>query len=184
MLQIFLLLSAIVSSFSELFPQYYLSWFNPRCYPWCHNPRCYPWYHNPWCHNPMSKKLIKNYNKYESYRFLAVLIVWSHIIYVLYNISPSITIIMTVILLNAFYYRSANLYLIAFMLIFYISYRKVDNKYLLFFSLLSILIGGSTIGIGRKGELYIDIIGRIVFSIGFFMFIYILVNLKKLKSWI
>ena len=161
-----LIIPAIISPLSELFPEYGVSYWKPRY------------------------KSVKFYNKVIYRRILAVILIWVPITLILFTNNPYITpiaisfIILSIYMREFKYSYSSKLYFIGFSFIFYILYDncnkhdendKCINKILL--SNIITLTGGYLILMGRKGNLLVDILGRIMFSIGFVLFI---LNLKTL----
>ena len=69
-------------------------------------------------------------------------------------------------------------HLIGFSIIYYILQKKetIQNKLIYIMYILSLLIGGSLMGKYRKHNLFLDIIGRLLFSFGFYNFAIILIK--------
>ena len=165
-----LYISAIIASFTELFPNFGFSYWLPR---------------------NMDKIF---YDNMLMGRILAVLITWGIIGYVLFNLAQIRTLFALVFILTSFYmrtvskkhtkYNSSGLYhLIGFLIIALIMSDNCANNMCIFKNFLSIcvlLFGGLLIGKGRYGYLQTDILGRFVFSIGFFLFVN---NLIKARNY-
>lgn len=165
-----LYISAFIASFTELFPDLGMSYWLPR---------------------NMDKIF---YDNMVICRALAALITWSIIGYVLFGLSKIKTIIALMFIMISFYKRTlsykhtknniSGLYhLIGFTIIALIMNNNCKDNMCIFKNFLSIFIllfGGSLIGKGRYGDIKIDIVGRLIFSIGFYLFVNNLI--KKIKK--
>lgn len=155
-------LTSVISVVTELFPAMGMSYFLPR-----------------------GGDNVEFYNKMLPWRVLAVLLVWSPILYKLYGINSIMTLIGGMFIMRAFYSRlygewiknnvaANNYYAIGFFIIVMImSLRCFELKCVLWnvLSVVVLLTGGSLIGVGRRGLMWIDLVGRVVFSTGFKLFI-------------
>jgi hypothetical protein len=163
-----LLLSALLSSLSELFPQFGLSYFLPR------------------------NQDTKMYDNRFYARIVIVVLVWLPITMSLYRISTNKTIIAVLLIMMAFYYKrdseqhsnnnSNLLYGIGFTLITLILNSKCSDESCIIKNILAtslIFIGGNLIGTGRTGSLKVDLSGRLIFTIGYFLFINQLISLQN-----
>jgi len=153
-----LVIPAIVSPFSELFPEYGISYWKPRY------------------------KSLKFYDKVYYRRILAVILTWIPITLFLLKLSPCLTLVSMTFIMTAFYTRRKNIYANSFYIfgLILISLILVNNGLRLnkiVLSAMLIITGGCLIQEGRTGKLEVDIIGRVIFSIGFVLFI---INLKSL----
>lgn len=157
-----LYVSAFIASFTELFPDLGMSYWLPR---------------------DMNNEF---YDEMLLTRFLAVLITWSIISLKLWKINKFKTIIALIFILTSFNMRwkakshfkynfSGIFHFIGFMIIASIM-SEVCKDCFNYVSVLVLLFGGILIGKGRYADLETDVIGRLVFSTGFYMFIY---NLKR-----
>jgi hypothetical protein len=157
-------MSIILSIITELFPDIGLSYYYPPT------------------------KSIQFYDKQEPLRWLIVAIVWIPIILALFKISKLYTLIATSFILFSFYINRNSTYkekfgnigylhLIGFVIIYNIIQNGENNtkKFLYLLYILSLLIGGSLMGANRGKNLSIDIIGRLLFSYGFYNFVTILI---------
>ena len=137
---------------------------------------------------PPDKSLLF-YDTREQLRWLVVIIVWIPIILALGKLSTILTIIASFFLFVSFFInKNSNykkkvgnigyLHLIGFSIIYYILQKKETNQNKLIYILyiLSLLIGGSLMGKYRKHNLFIDILGRFLFSFGFYNSAIILIN--------
>lgn len=141
---------AFLSPFTELFPEFGLSYFLPR----------------------NQDKVF--YDQRLSARLLTVILVWTPIALKLYQISKIRTILAIPLIMTGFYLKRLskhhtqdNLSPILYTLgLSIIALTLRDPIFLIL-----MLIGGSLMSQGRTGSLKIDWLGRIIFSIGFLRFI-------------
>ncbi len=154
-------ISALLASLSELFPSFGLSYFLPR------------------------SKNIEFYDSKYWHRIFLVLIVWTPIIIYLANISENKTLVAIIFILISFSLRTeyalhrkypfaGNLHIIGFIIIISILNTNCKNNMCQIKNILSVvilLVGAHLIGTGRIGSLCTDVTGRILFSIGFVLFI-------------
>ena len=139
---------------------------------------------------PPDKSLLF-YDSREQLRWLVVIIVWIPIFLALFKLSKLFTIIASFFIFVSFYINKNSNYkkkvgnigyfhLIGFSIIYYILQKKEtnQNKLIYIMYILSLLIGGGLMGKYRKHNLSIDIIGRLLFSFGFYNFAIILINKK------
>ncbi len=159
-------ISAIISTFAELFPSFGLSYFLPRS----GDTEFY------------DSKIVS--------RIVEVVLVWFPIAYILYNSAPIRAIIAISSIMLGFYLKrfaayhvvenrlSGLLYFIGLVIIVTILNEK-GNMINNVLSGSLILLGGYLISIGRQGELTVDIMGRILFTIGYFYFISNLVKFSN-----
>jgi hypothetical protein len=165
-----LLLSGFVASFTELFPEYGMSYFIPP------------------------NNDIEFYDNVAYRRVLVVLLAWLPITYILYNLSRPNTIIAILFIMTSFslryttylhdkYKYTGVLHLLGFTIILNILYTNcaniIDNmcKIKATIGVLLLLIGGFIMGKFRTKNDDYDKIGRILFSVGFLLFINILSKL-------
>jgi hypothetical protein len=153
-----LILPAIVSSFSELFPEYGMSYWKPRT------------------------RSVQFYDKVYYRRVLAVILTWVPITLYLLKLSPCLAPLAVTFIMLAFYtrrkYEYANgLYVVGLILISWILFINNLSWNKIVLSGLLIITGGYLIQEGRTGKLEVDILGRVLFSSGFVFFI---INLKSL----
>lgn len=156
-----LYLSIFLSITTELFPNLGLSYFYP------------------------SDKSINFYDDMEIFRWIVAFVVWIPISMALYKLSPLNALIASFLILCSFFINKNSsyknklgdtgiLHVLGFAIIYYILIKKeTDNnnkiKYMIYIILL--LFGGYLMGKGRNKNLIIDILGRIIFSIGFYKFV-------------
>lgn len=167
-----LLISGLVSTISELFPNFGWSYWLPR-------------------------NLDGDfYNRKLYQRILVVLIVWSPIFYNLYKLNRFLAIIAVSLVTHAFYLRayseshnksnkSGMYYTLGFSIIIYILTEECSTFLCKFDNILSyflILFGGYLINHGRYNDIKLDILGRLVFTAGFINFISNLIQLRTNKS--
>ena len=159
-------MSALVATTTELFPDLGASYFYPRT------------------------KSIKFYDDQICLRWLAVSIVWLPITYYLFKLSNMDTLIAILCIMLAFYLNRDSkskklnenttwLYVIGFLIIINILNKNTKNnkqKILNILGVFLIFLGGMLMNKERKGNLEIDIVGRIIFSIGFILFINSLIS--------
>jgi hypothetical protein len=162
-----LYLSTVFSIMTEMFPNLGLSYFYPP------------------------NRSISFYDKKESIRWVVVFIVWVPIILTLFKISQLYTLFASFFIILSFYINKNSKYkkkfnevmifhLLGFLIIYYIIMQKEkDNTkriiYLMY--ILALLLGGFLMEKGRKKKLFLDIMGRLLFSFGFYQFVNILINL-------
>jgi hypothetical protein len=166
-----LYISALIASFTELYPNLGMSYWLPR---------------------NMNKVF---YDNMLFGRILSVLIGWGIITHRLFSLSKIKTLIALTFIMTSFYMRSISkkhtednnsgvFHMIGFFIIASIMSEKcAKSDYMCIFnnfiSIFILLFGGSLIGKGRYGDLHTDVLGRIVFSIGFLLFINNLITLTK-----
>lgn len=154
-------ISAFIASFTELFPSLGMSYWLPR---------------------DMNNEF---YDRVILRRVLAVIITWSIISYNLYKINKWKTIIALIFILISFdmrwkaedhkYNYSGVFHFIGFVTIASIMSETCISCYN-YTSVLVLLFGGSIIGKGRYADIETDILGRFIFSIGFYFFIHNLIR--------
>jgi hypothetical protein len=148
----------LLAPLTELFPELNMSYFVPPCSD-------------------------NTYDNYTIFRIIVIILVWGTLSNELYKIDKTTTPFIVMLLLISFssrlykewhtkYKYLSYCHLFAFLLIIKITKNMELNVTL-------IIIGGFLMNIGRKNDLYIDILGRILFSMGFMMFSSKLLNYSK-----
>jgi|UniRef100_A0A6C0ISA9 hypothetical protein len=163
-----LYLSTILSILTEIFPNLGLSYFYPP------------------------NRSVSFYDKQEPLRWVVVFIVWVPIILTLFKISQLYTLFASFFIILSFYINknskykkkfneSGILHLLGFLIIYCIIVQKENEnpkKIIYLIYILALLFGGFLMGKGRRKNLFIDIMGRLLFSFGFYQFVNILINMQ------
>lgn len=155
----YLLLISLLSPLAEIFPQYNGSW----------------WYYK------ITDEDIKKYKNFRFYRLLFILLVWMPIIYYIpikYIEKKLISILLSITFLHREYYNNnISNYLYISTIIFLMIFIYINTNKIFYISLLYLFSGIYFLSKYKYKNIKMDILGRLLFSIGIIIFLFNINNL-------